>query len=257
MELTGPGALPRRNVAPLLAQVDGAVRLIRNAQRHPPVAVTTFASFASLRRLPRVPEFQKLHLASDISISAADQLADLDGPAIDLALRYGQRHQAPPRSTELSSDLLTAVASLALRDRRPVGTAAALAQHTLLEEIHARPSAEYLSWRHGLRLHAPPWLEPRGWVCLNLPRQQIQAALAGPGVALARLSRLALVRESLDRGKLVEPFGAAGRFASAFAYGLVRWPAQHQRPVLPAFENWLLTQPTLTRRAQTQQDPTP
>ena len=180
VELTGPGALPRRNVAPLLAQVDGAVRLIRNAQRHPPVAVTTFASFASLRRLPRVPEFQKLHLASDISISAADQLADLDGPAIDLALRYGQRHQAPPRSTELSSDLLTAVAGLALRDRRPVGTAAALAQHTLLEEIHARPSAECLSWRHGLRLHAPPQLEPRGWVCLNLPRQQILAALAGP-----------------------------------------------------------------------------
>jgi LysR family glycine cleavage system transcriptional activator len=54
------------------------------------------------------------------------------------------------------------------------------------------PSAEYLSWRHWLRLHAPAGLEPRGWIYLNFTYQQIQAALAGQGVALARV---ALVHE--------------------------------------------------------------
>ena len=73
------------------------------------------------------------------------------------------------------------------------------------------PSAEYLSWRHWLRMHGQPQLEPRRWMYLNFTYQQIQAALAGQGVALARL---ALVHESLARGELVEPFGAAGRISS-------------------------------------------
>ena len=254
VELTGPGALLLRNVAPLLAQMDGTVRHIRYAQRRQPVGVTTFASFASLWLLPRLQEFQNAYPASDIRISAADQLADFDDPEIDLALRYCHPDQAPPGSTELFGEVLTPVASPALLDRLPLRTAADLAQHTLLEEDDARPSAEYLSWRHWLRLHAPPKLEPRGWVYLNFTYQQIQAALAGQGVALARV---ALVRESIARGELVEPFGAAGRVTSPFSYWLVRWPARRARPVLAAFEDWLLAQAALTRQALTQQDAAP
>ena len=74
---------------------------------------------------------------------------------------------------------------------------------------------------------------------LNFTHQQIQAALAGQGVALARL---ALVGESLAQGDLVEPFGPTGRITSPFAYWLVRWPARRDRPEVHAFENWLLAQ---------------
>ena len=255
VEVTGPGALLLRNVAPLLAQMDGTVRHIRNAQRRQPVGVTTFASFASLWLLPRLQEFQNLYPASDIRISAADQLADFDDPEIDLALRYCHPDDAPPGSTKLFGELLTPVASPALLERLPLRCAADLAQHTLLEEDdEGRPSAEYLSWRHWLRLHAPPKLEPRGWVHLNFTYQQIQAALAGQGVALARV---ALVRESIERGELVEPFGAAGRVTSPFSYWLVRWPVRRERPVLAAFEDWLLAQAMLTREALPKQSPTP
>ena len=115
-----------------------------------------------------------------------------------------------------------------------------LVRHTLLEEDDDRPSAEYLSWSHWLRLNAPPQLEPRGWIYLNFTYQQIQSALAGQGVAL--------VRESIERGELVEPFGAAGRITSPFAYWLVPWPARSERPALTAFEAWLLEQAALTRQ---------
>jgi LysR family transcriptional regulator, glycine cleavage system transcriptional activator len=246
VELTGAGALLLRNVAPLLAQMDGTVRHIRSAQRRQPVGVTTFASFASLWLLPRLSGFQNAHPEADIRISASDALADGDDPEIDLALRYSLATQAPGGSTQLFGEQLTPVASPTLLQRLPLRCAADLAQHTLLEEDDLRPSAEYLSWRHWLRQNAAPGLEPLGWVYLNYTYQQIQAALAGQGVALARV---ALVHEALERGELVEPFGAAGRVSSPFAYWLVRWPARRERPALAAFEAWLLAEAARTRAA--------
>lgn len=252
VELTGAGAQLLRSVAPLLAQLDATVRQLRSAQRRQPVGVTTFASFASLWLLPRLAGFQAGHPEADIRISAADALADFDDPEIDLALRYCLPAQAPAGSTQLFGELLTPVASPALLQRLPLHQPADLARHTLLEEDDPRPSAEYLSWQHWMQLHAAPGLQPRGWVYLNFTYQQIQAALAGQGVALARV---ALVREAIERGELVEPFGAAGRVTSPFAYWLVRWPARRERPTLAAFEDWLLAQAAQTRMALTLQVP--
>lgn len=244
VEVTGAGALLLRHVAPLLAQMDGTVRQIRSTQHRQPVGVTTFASFASLWLLPRLAGFQNMHPESDIRISASDNLVDFDDPEIDLALRYCRPEQAPPGSTLLFGEMLTPVASPALLQRLPLGQAADLARHTLLEEDDPRPSAEFQSWRHWLRLNAPAGLQPRGWVYLNFTYQQVQAALAGQGVALVRMP---LVREALARGELVEPFGAAGRVPSPLAYWLVRWPARRERPALAAFEAWLLDEAARTR----------
>lgn len=253
VELTGAGSTLLRSVEPLLAQLDSTVRHIRSAQRRQPVAVTTFASFASLWLLPRLESFQAAQPEADIRISAVDRLLDFDDLEIDLALRYCLPKDVPPDSPELFGEVLTPVVSPALLQRLPLDSPADLVRHTLLEEDDPRPSAEFLSWRHWLRVMAPARLEPRGWVYLNFTYQQIQAALAGQGVALARV---ALVRESLLRGELVEPFGAAGRIKSPFSYWLVRWPARRERPVLAAFETWLLQQAALTREALAQTAPT-
>jgi LysR family transcriptional regulator, glycine cleavage system transcriptional activator len=243
VELTNAGDALLRAVAPLLDRLDATVRQIRTARGRRHVALTTFASFASLWLLPRLQEFQRAQPGIDIRISATDALADADDPELDIALRYCLAEDAPPGSTLLFGEVLTPVASPALQG---LGSVADLARHTLLEEDSPLASVEYLSWRHWLRLKALPTLEPRGWLYLNFTYQQIQAALAGQGVALARL---ALVAEPLSRGDLVEPFGAAGRIRSPFAYWLVRWPARRERPEVAAFEAWLLTHAAATRQA--------
>ena len=244
VELTGAGTALLQVVAPFLEQFDVAVRQVRSRQRRAPVAVTTFASFASLWLLPRLATFQQAHPDIDIRISAADALADLDDPEVDLALRYSEPKDAPAGSTALFGEVLSPVVSPALLARQRLKSAADLAHHTLLEEDDHRPSTSYVSWRRWLREKAPPQLAPRGWVYLNYTYQQIQAALAGQGVALARLS---LVHELLARGDLVEPFGPAGRVHSPFAYWLVRWPARQERAPLAAFERWLLHEAETTR----------
>ncbi len=137
------------------------------------------------------------------------------------------------------------MASPALLDKLPLAVPADIVRHTLLEEDDARPSALYLSWRHWLDARAG-CAEPRGWIYRYYTYQQAQGALAGQGLALARL---ALVRESIERGELVEPFGAAGRLASPFADWLVRWPGRRERAALAAFEDWLLSEAAVTRAA--------
>jgi LysR family glycine cleavage system transcriptional activator len=88
--------------------------------------------------------------------------------------------------------------------------------------------------------------EPKAWIYLNYTYQQIQAALAGQGVALARV---ALVTEALARGELVEPLGEAGRLRLRHAYWLVRWPDRDDRPGVAAVDAWLLEQAAATRAA--------
>jgi LysR family transcriptional regulator, glycine cleavage system transcriptional activator len=247
VELTSAGAALLRAVAPLLDRLDASVRQIRSQTARQRITVTTFASFASLWLIPRLQDFQRQHPGVDIRVSADDAMADPDDPEIDLALRYAHVDEVPADAEPLFDEVLTpAVSPALLAGASTPWRPADLARHTLLEEDDQRPSSEYLSWRHWLGLKAPAGLEPRGWIYLNFTYQQIQAALAGQGVALARV---ALVHEALGRGELIEPFGAAGRVPSPFGYWLVRWPGRKPSPQLDAFETWVQVQAAETRAA--------
>jgi LysR family transcriptional regulator, glycine cleavage system transcriptional activator len=246
VELTGAGVSLLRSVEPLLTQLDGTVRHIRNGQRRQPVSITTFASFASLWLLPRLQAFQAAQPESDIRITASDHFVDSDEPEIDLALRFCAPADAPPCALRLFDEMLSPVVSPALLARQPLRTPADLAQHTLLEEDDHKPSADYVSWQRWLREHAPANLQPRSWISMNFTYQRVQAAVAGQGVALARMN---LTYPAIARGELVEPFGPGFRLHPPFAYWLVRWPRRQERPVLALFEDWLLSEAEATRAA--------
>jgi LysR family transcriptional regulator, glycine cleavage system transcriptional activator len=255
VELTGAGVQLLRSVMPLLQKLDTAVRQIRSARGRRHVSVSTFASFASLWLLPRLPAFEKLHPDIDIRISATDTMTDLDDPEIDLVLRYCHPDVVPPGAQRLFGEVITPTVSCALSQQAerghvpPLREPADLAHHSLLEEDWPLPSGEFLSWRHWLRDQGLPRLEPQRWLYLNYTYQQVQAALAGGGVALGRVP---LIIDSLARGDLVEPFGASRRVASPFAYWLFDLAAlrgeRTVRPEVTAFAQWLGEQAVLTRQ---------
>jgi LysR family glycine cleavage system transcriptional activator len=251
VELTGAGVLLLRGVLPLLQRLDTTVRQIRSARGRRHVSLATFASFASLWLLPRLPAFEKTHPDIDIRISATDSMVDLDDPDIDLVLRYCHPDDAPVGAMRLFGEVITPAVSLSLADQSARGHAPPLTRpqdlthHTLLEEDERLPSVEYLSWRRWLRENDAATLEPARWLYLNFTYQQVQAALAGGGVALGRL---ALIGDSLARGDLVEPFGPARRMVSPFAYWLIDVAsARGARPEVQAFAHWLLEQAASTR----------
>jgi LysR family glycine cleavage system transcriptional activator len=252
VEVTPDGQILLRAVEPSLAKIDASVRQIRQTRSRRRVSVTTFASFGSLWLLPRIEAFQRTHPDIDIRVSAADALADLDDPELDLALRYISPAQAPAGAIQLFDEILTPVVSRSLAeqirqgDAPPLATPADLAQHTLAEEDDNKASTEYLSWRHWLARNGQPALQPRRWLYLNFTYQQVQAALAGQGVALARIP---LVLEALQRGELVEPFAVERRSGSPYSYWLIVAAASRARPEVAQFCDWVEEQGRLTRDA--------
>ena len=252
VEATQDAQVLLRTVEPWLARLDAGVRQIREKRSRRRVSVTTFASFASLWLLPRIEAFQREHPDIDIRVSAHDSLADLDDPELDLALRYCSPAQAPAGAVRLFGETLTPAVSRQLMaqirqgEAPPLSRPADLARHTLAEEDDNKASTEYLSWRHWLAQQGESALQPRRWLYLNFTYQQVQAALAGQGVALARV---ALVYEALARGELVEPFGPSGRTTSPYAYWLIVPPTRRTRPEVGQFCDWVEAQAALTRSA--------
>ena len=252
VQITPDGQTLLRVVEPLLARLDTSVQHIRRSRSRQRVSVTTFASFGSLWLLPRIEAFQRDHPDIDIRVSANDAIADLDDPELDLALRYCSPSQVPTGGVHLFDETLTPAVSRNLWERIKRGDAPRLARaadltgHTLLEEDDDRVSTEFLSWRHWLACHDQPSLEPQRWLYLNFTYQQVQAALAGHGVALARVP---LVFEALQRGELVEPFGEPGRIVSPFSYWMLVATGSRARPEVAQFTAWVEAEAKATREA--------
>lgn len=254
VELTQAGRQLLRAVEPALAKLDGTVRQIRLSRSRAMVSVTTFASFASLWLMPRLADFERAHPGVDIRLSASDRLVDSDDEELDLALRGCRPERAPPDAIRLFGDVLTPVigaglaAAIARGDAPPLALPADLAGHTLLEMDDGSRIATDQAWARWLTPRGLEALQPRRRMSMNYTHQQVQAALAGQGVALARL---ALVADALARGDLVEPFGPAQRQWAEICYWLVPLAGSsgEPRPEVAAFTSWVLAEAAATRQA--------
>lgn len=241
VELTSAGAQLLRASLPSLERIDAAVRMIRRNAGRKNVAMTTSASFASMWLIPRLEAFQAACPDIDIRIDANDNMVDLDTSDMDLALRYAHPDEISPAAIRLFGDQLTPVASpWLLKGAKPLRRPEDLAHHALLEasDSYRMQNLEWLSWRRWLQLNGQKSLEPQRWLYFNFAHQIAQAALAGQGVALARMP---LVSDSLASGDLVEIL-PGHRMDTPMAYFLLPGPRATTRPEVQAFCDWLIAQ---------------
>ena len=255
VDLTSAGAQLLRATTQSLDQIDAAVRHIRQSMGRKSVAITTWASFASMWLIPRLEAFQSEHPDIDIRIDATDNSVDLGTADVDLALRYSVPQNMPAAATRLFGEQLTPVVSPWLLKQTAIGKVDDLMNFTLIEagDAHRTRHLEWLTWQRWLdhRLPAakgtrkPAKFAPKRWLYFNYANQIVQAALTGQGVALARLP---LVAEHLANGDLVEPLPQT-RLDSPLAYWLLVAPRSAQRPEVKAFCDWILRQAETTRHA--------
>ena len=258
VELTSAGNQLLRAVGTALERIDAAVRQIRQSAGRKSVAITTWASFASMWLIPRLEAFQREHPDIDIRIDASDVSVDLSTADVDLALRYAVPQAMPSGAIRLFGEQLTPVASPWLLKTQRIAHLSDLSKVTLIEagDAHRTRHLEWLTWQRWLDhfstqdgaqsgSKAKAKFAPQRWLYFNYAHQIVQAALTGQGVALARLP---LVAESLANGDLIEPLPQM-RLDSPLVYWLVIAPRSVQRPEVKAFCDWLLKQAAETREA--------
>ena len=248
VELTSAGAQLLRAVVPSLERIDSAVRIIRQSAGRKSVAISTWASFASMWLIPRLEVFQREHPDIDIRIDATDAPVDLETTDVDLALRYAAPAHVPAPAQRLFGEQLTPVISpWLLKTGKPIRKPKDLAQFALVEagDAHRSQHMEWLTWQRWFEAQRLTDFSPKRWLYFNYAHQIAQAALTGQGVALARLP---LVADSLAAGDLVEPLPGM-RIDSPLAYWLIVGPRNAARPEVSAFCAWLKVQAALTRQA--------
>jgi DNA-binding transcriptional LysR family regulator len=198
--------------------------------------------------IPRMEDFQREHPDIDIRIDASDAHQDLETADVDLALRYGLRGPRMQGGVRLFGEQLAVVASPWLLKAMPAPTKPAdLARFTLIEagDAHRSANLEWLTWRRWFSAQGCGQLQPKRWLYFNYAHQIVQAALAGQGLALARMP---LIADALASGDLVEVM-PGHRLDSPLAYWLLTSPRSRQRPEIEDFCTWLATQADLTRQA--------
>lgn len=250
VELTAAGIALLSAVTPSLERIDSAVRQIRTSVGRKHVALTTFASFASMWLIPRLEAFQRSNPEIDIRIDASDVSVDMETADVDVALRYGPAAKMPLQAIRLFGEQLTPVASpWLIKSQAKIRSPADFAEFALIEAGDAHSThLEWLTWRRWFDQQQLSRLTPRRWLYFGYAYQMVQAALAGQGVVLGRTP---LIAEHMARGDLVEVLPKL-RIDSPMAFWLILSPRQRStttaRAEVMAFANWLKGQAEQTRQ---------
>lgn len=230
LALTEAGRVLQRAVVESLERLRDATARLRAAPVLRQVAITCTPGFASFWLIPRLARFTADHPLVDVRVSATLDVLDLERARIDLAVRFVpiSRGTGPTLFEESVMPLCAPQVAAALR------VPGDLVDQTLLTiELPDHSETPLADWE--------PWLEVMGLTDLRMKNTMrftlytdaVAAAVAGQGVVIGRLP---LLRELVQSGRLVAPFGEGassrrGYFidtsrraaANADAQDFVRW----------------------------------
>lgn len=198
----------------------------RGSQRRERLRISSTPTFARQVLVPALPGFTAAHPQVELELTLSVPLLAEGDAGADLEIRHGAVPEDLAPAQVLLNDRLTPLAAPALLARHaPLQGPADLLALPLLRT----PLQPWAPWLRaaGLSEAAEPDEGPR-FVDLGLT---LAAALAGQGVALARLS---LARHELAEGRLVQPFALT--VAAERQYGLV---CHRSSMAAEAFASWL------------------
>ncbi len=203
------------------------------------VVVSVEPDFAARWLVRRLDRFRAEHPEIDVRLDATLRVTDMAREGVDVAVRYGSGDWPGVRAERLFEDDMFPVCSpRLLAGEHPLRRPEDLAHHTLLHEYWGEEEDDS-GWRNWLLAAAVEGVDPERGPRFAQHSLMLEAAAQGHGVALA--SGI-LAADDLASGRLVRPFGSAGRMALSFAYYLVWSTTRHERPQARAFRDWLLAE---------------
>jgi DNA-binding transcriptional LysR family regulator len=241
LEMTAAGERLYATVHQALQAIDRSIDEIRGDSGTPRVSVTTYASFASLWLVPRLPEYQRLHPGTDIRIDASDRMVDVETDDVDVAIRWLRPGApVPTDATVLLAEETTAAVSprlLAARGR-PLADPRELDSLPMLAMDDTVPSTPYSSWQRWCEFAGIPPFESVARLYFTHIDQSVQAAVRGQGVALVRTPFL---EDLVASGDLVVPFPKL-RMPTGYRYFLIVNRKRAGIPHVAAFRDWVVAE---------------
>lgn len=201
LALTEAGAVMQRAVTDSLERLRDATAHVRAAPAVRQLALTCTPGFASLWLIPRLARFTNAHPQVDVRVSATLDVLDLERARLDLAVRF----QATAHGTGPALFEETVIPLCAPAVAQALRTPADLPGQTLLTIDNVKHGeAATIDWEPWLQLMGLRELHMKSTLRFTHYTDAVAAAVAGHGVVIGRLP---LLRELLNDGRLVAPFG--------------------------------------------------
>jgi LysR family glycine cleavage system transcriptional activator len=219
------------------ADIDREMRaLLDRSGQQQVITVQCSPSIAAIWIMPRLPAFLQAHPEIDLRLWAIHEPPDFSNNGLDLALTYGR----PAASAAVSVELLA-------RDERylPVCSPALVAGRKLplaprqLDEFYLiHNDVSLTTWPEWIERYAPEC--PGGSHGLHLDRSFMTLNAAENGLGMC-LESTVLIREYLEQGRLILPFGDVGLPARAhyLAVPKNKERLQHVQTVLQWIHSWI------------------
>ncbi|MEM9439850.1 MAG: LysR substrate-binding domain-containing protein [Pseudomonadota bacterium] len=234
LQFTDQGEALGRSALAGLRELESAVATIREAKRGNSVMIATTASFASCWLLPRLADLEATHPWIELSIIVDQRRANPSEQGADFGLRVGRGPWSGIVSEPFMDDALYPVMSPALWEA--TGKPSALDDLLDLRLLHDRdPNSTWKVWQ---KAFGPNDLDLRRGPRFTATDLVLKAANHGLGVALARDR---MVREDINAGHLIRPFGHA-EVAIRHAYWIVRPENVTSRKAVDTVIEWLRQQ---------------
>ncbi|MDJ0627914.1 MAG: transcriptional regulator GcvA [Rhodobacter sp.] len=214
-----------------LAQAWRAARRVADTKT---LTVTAGPAFTAKWLAPRLFGFAQAHPGIELRFSATLRLLDFDRDEIDVAIRFGKGDDEGLFSRTIIDEWMTPMMTpeLARKMRTPEDLKSAVLLHQD-DTAWLTPPADWGAWFRAAGLGEAPKGGPR----FSQADHAVDAALAGGGVVLGRLS---LTYGALQDGALVAPFPLA--LTTDAHYRFVCPEGAESRPQVAAFLDWILEQ---------------
>ncbi len=200
--------------------------------RRPQVTISATTAFTAKWLVPRVSRFQERHPDIDLQLHASDSAVDLTENGIDLAIRYGRGPYPGLAAEVMFADNFAPV----VNPRLGVMTQQNLAKTPLIHFQWRRVDPLNPTWESWFAASGLPWSPSHPQLRFSDESHAIQAAVAGQGIALLSL---ALLRDELAAGQLVQPFGP---IIPGHTYHLVRRADRAPHTAIEMVMDWLRTE---------------
>ena len=236
LRFTDQGEALGRSALAGLRELETAIATVREAKRGNSVMIATTPSFASCWLLPRLPDLEATHPWIEISIIVDQRRSDPSEQGADFGVRVGRGPWSGLASEPFMDDALYPVMSPSFW--KASGKPTDPSDLVGLRLLHDRdPNSTWEVWRNA---YGPKDLDLRPGPRFTATDLVLKAAAKGLGVALARDR---MVREDIDAGLVIRPFGDA-EVVMRNAYWIVRSENSTSRSAVDKVIEWLKLQAT-------------